>query len=118
MRIAPTYVSVSRSYYGRGSDGLKRAKNHVKAGDWEGATQIWLQEVNSPDTKVRGKAEYNLALAAEVAGDLETALQWARKGAVDLANSRSRSYVATIERRIADQQRLQQQMAPDAGDMY
>lgn len=113
-RIAPSYVWVRRVYYGGGSPAMKEAKRHVKAGDWQGATEIWLQVVETDDRKLRGKAEMNLALAHEVGGDLEVALEWARQAAVDLANGKSRRYVTTLELRLMDQRRLEEQLAPAA----
>jgi tetratricopeptide (TPR) repeat protein len=110
-RIAPNYIWVSRSYYGKGHDRLKTAKNHVKASDWDGAGKIWEQMVqNQDDAKVRGKAEYNLALYYERQGDLESAIDVAKKAAIDLHNGRSRRYVAVLSQRLADQQLLQEQM--------
>jgi hypothetical protein len=79
--------------------------------DWAGATDIWIDlHKNSPDPKVRGKAAFNLALAHEVKGDLRNAASWATEGAVLLANGRSRNYRALLDRRLAEQVRLEEQM--------
>lgn len=110
-RIAPTYVWVSRAYYGSGHDRLKEARNYVKAQDWDGAAKIYRQMVErQDDPKVRGKAEFNLALYYEVMGDLPKAKDMAQKAAVDLHNGRSRNYVALLSQRLIDQQRLAEQM--------
>jgi hypothetical protein len=110
-RIAPTYRWVTRSYYGRGDDTLKLAKNHVKAVDWAGAAQLWEGlHSDSPDPKIRGKAAFNLALSAEVEGDLRNAASWATEAAVLLANGKSRNYRALLERRLREQERLEAQM--------
>lgn len=111
-RVAPTWVQVSRVYYTSGDPMLKEAKHHVQAGDWDGAKAIWRDLIDSPDRKVKGKAEFNLALALEVEGALHRSLEKARDAAVDLHNGRSRDYVAILERRQADQERLEEQMAP------
>ncbi|MCB9670947.1 MAG: tetratricopeptide repeat protein [Alphaproteobacteria bacterium] len=111
MRIAPTYVWVSRSYYGGGHDQLKLAKNHVKALDWPGAARIWTElHATSPDPKIKGRAAFDLALAAEVQGDLQTAASWATEAATLLGNGKARSYRMAIEGRIADQARVEHQM--------
>lgn len=110
-RIAPTWVWVSRSYYGGGHDQLKLGKNYVRAMDWAGAVDVWDGLYRQgPDPKTRGKAAFNLALAAEREGDLLNATSWATEAAVLLANGRARSYRAQLERRLADQRRVQQQM--------
>lgn len=110
-RIAPTYVWVTRSYYGSGDATLKLGKNHVKAMDWAGAADLWqtMFEQN-PEPKLRGKAAFNLALASEREGDLRNAASWATEAAVLLANGKSRSYRSLLERRLADQLRLEEQM--------
>jgi hypothetical protein len=110
-RIAPTWFDVTRYYYGKGSPELKEGKRYVKAGDWEGARKIWRGLVDDPDRKVRGRARFNLALAFEVDGELERALDRAKKAAVDLHNGRSRDYVRILERRIRDQERLEEQLS-------
>ena len=110
-RISPNYLSVRRAYYGSGSDGLKAGKNHVKALDWDGAKEIWDKIVEKQDDpKIKGRAEFDLALFYEVNGDLDTALDWAKKAAVDLHNGKSRSYAAILSQRIADQRLLEEQM--------
>lgn len=111
-RIAPTYIWVSRGYYGKGDPRLKDAKNYVKASDWQGAMEIWEGLLGNPDPKLRGKAEYNMAVALEVAGDLQGALSFAKKAAVSLPKGRTRDYVRTLKGRVRDQARLEEQLAP------
>lgn len=114
-RIAPMYVWVSRTYYGKGHDDLKRGKNHVKALDWAGAAQVWESLYNDdPEPKNRGKAAFNLALSAEVEGDLRNAASWATEAAVLLGNGRSRDYRALLERRLRKQELLREQMQKTA----
>lgn len=110
-RIAPTYVRVSRSYYSRGSDGLKQARNRVRANDWDGAVDEWfaLYEASS-EPKVRGRAAFNLAVANEVFGDLDVAVEWAMEAAVILGNARARTYRGVLEGRRARNARVQEQM--------
>ena len=68
----------------------------------------------SPDLskpRVTGKAKFNLALYNERKGNLRVALERAREAAVIVPTARARSYVAVLERRLRDQERLAQQMA-------
>jgi hypothetical protein len=89
---------------------MKEAKNHVKARNWPGAADLWRQVAKEADPKLRGKAEYNLALFNEVEGRLRVALDRAKEAAVDLPKGRTRRYVGVLERRLADQMRLKEQM--------
>lgn len=113
-RIAPSYIYVSRDYYGgSGDDRMKEGKRRARMNDWQGAGELWAQAAESAvKPKVKGKAMFNQALALEVAGDLGPALDMAKEAGVILHNGRARSYVWALERRLSDARRLEQQMAP------
>ena len=113
-RIAPSWQWLTRRYYGGGDPKLRDAKRYVKAGDWQGAMRIWESLENHPKPKVRGKASYNLALANEVEGDLDAALEHARAAGVAMSNGRTRDYVFTLEQRKRDEVRLARQMEEPA----
>ena len=66
--------------------------------------------INDSDIKIRGYAAYNLALAAEVQGDLDVALDWAKKSYSDFRNKKALSYSRVLQQRIYDQARLKEQM--------
>ena len=110
MRISPSWIRVARSYYKKGNDAFKDAKYKVRANAWEEAAKIWQKYVNDPDPKIAGYATYNMALACEVQGDLEGALQWAKKSYKDHYNKKARSYIYILERRIANERKLKEQM--------
>jgi hypothetical protein len=78
-RIIPYSIRVSRYYYVRGNGSFSVAKRMAQAGDWGGAANIWREATNSPSGKVAGRACYNMAIISEINGDLNGALQWARK---------------------------------------
>jgi hypothetical protein len=70
---------VSRYYYVRGNGSFSVATRMARAGDWGGAGNIWREATNSSSGKVAGRACYNMAIISEINGDLNGALQWARK---------------------------------------
>lgn len=111
-RIAATYTYISRDYYGRrkGFPEMKNARSYVKTDDWAGAATIWKNMLNKNDLKVKGRAAYNLALASEATGDLESALVWARKSANDYQNRKAVARVQALNYRIEDKKRLDEQM--------
>jgi hypothetical protein len=78
-RIIPYSIRVSRYYYVRGDGSFSLAKRMARAGDWDGAGNIWREATNSHSGKVAGRACYNMAIISEINGDLNGALQWARK---------------------------------------
>ena len=109
-RIAPTYVWVSRVFYGRRDDALSAARPLAKAGSWDGAVALWEPLLNSGDPVLKGKALYNMALRAEVVGDLERAATLLNEAAAALPKGRVYRYQAIIQQRIADRAALQQQL--------
>jgi hypothetical protein len=110
-RVSPHYVWVIRSWYGGGSDQLKQARSLVRSDNWEAAADVWRSIVaNDPDPKVRGKAQFNLALAAEVQGDIAGGIEAARKAVGMLQNEKSRAYQRKLMQRQLDQERVWEQM--------
>jgi len=110
VRISPLWVWVSRSYYKKGNDDFVSAKFNVKAQEWDKAKELWMKNINDPDIKIKGYAAYNLALEAEVQGDLDVALDWAKKSYSDFRNRKALSYSRVLQQRIYDQARLKEQM--------
>jgi hypothetical protein len=109
-RVSPMYVNVYRSYYKNGSDEFKSASRFVRVNDWEKAMKIWESIVKEGTTKETGKAYFNLALGNEVYGNLEKALEKAKKAYSEFGNKKALQYVNTLENRLAAQQRLENQM--------
>ncbi len=108
-RISPQWIWVNRSYYKKGSPQLKSAHKLVRYKNWETVTDMWNKEASSSDPKVAMRASYNMALAAEQAGQLDLALEWANR-AVKMGDKRAPRYVQVLQQRKYEQQRLEEQM--------
>jgi Family of unknown function (DUF6340) len=78
-RILPYWIRVSREYFVGGDQNFKTAQRKAQSGNWDGAAEIWLHETKSPDGKLAGRGCYNMAIIAEINGDLDGAIQWAQK---------------------------------------
>jgi hypothetical protein len=109
-RFTSLWVTVSRKYYGSGSGLMSAAKAKSKAGDWDGAVDIWKEILRKSDKELAGKAAYNMAVACEVKGELDWAKEWAEKSWSQFGNQQARGYVSAIDNRIADRKRLNEQM--------
>ena len=109
FRITPVWVRQSRLYFTGKSDELKLAKNYVKRGDWDKSIEIWKSATNHEDYKVARKAYFNLALASEIKGKLDTAIDYAEK-AEQMGEKRATSYISTLKKRKRDEKRLQEQL--------
>lgn len=112
VRVAPSWVSYSRQIYGRSgrSAGMKRAKKMARRGDWVEAAKIWETFNNSSSNKLAKRATYNRAVAAEMQGNYEEALVWARKAANNYNLKIADNYIYMLNARLNELQRLDQQM--------
>lgn len=109
-RITPRWIWVSRVYFKKGNADIEHAARLVKANDWEGASKLWLQQTTNPGPKIAGYACYNMALASEMDGNLETAIDWAKKAYTDYKMGKALNYLNMLKQRLNDQDRLDEQM--------
>ncbi|MCU0378277.1 MAG: tetratricopeptide repeat protein [Bacteroidales bacterium] len=79
MRLLPYVIRVTRDYYVKGTDSFKVAQRMAQLGNWNDAAELWEKETTSNDSKVAGRAHYNMAIINEINGDLEAAISWAQK---------------------------------------
>lgn len=111
FRLQPRNKRIARDYYVRGTDKFKIAQRRAQAGDWDGAAQLWEEELNHPKTKVAGRAYYNMAIINEINGDLEAAMNWASKAYTDYDDNNALRYLNTLKYRRAQKRTLDQQLA-------
>ena len=93
------WVWVNRKFYNKGSYNLRKSKRMIKAGNWNIAEQQLMQDVEHTSRKVRGRTLYNLALVMEGQGNLDAAIDFAEKAAVQLGNKLTNEYLRTLRRR-------------------
>jgi len=112
FRISPKWLNASRFYFvkPRSEEAFEYAKRYVISKQWKTAADTWLPLTTSPDKKIAGRACHNMAVAAEMEGNLEEAIKWAQKAYVINGIKKSRSYLHELNRRKADQSRLKEQM--------
>ena len=105
-RVLPYTIRVSRDYYVRGTDKFKTAKRRAQTGNWDGAAELWNEEVDNPKRKIAGRATYNMAIINEINGDLNKAIEWASISYTDYKNKLALSYINVLKRRIAKNNQL------------
>jgi hypothetical protein len=108
-RIIPYSIRVSRFYYVRGNGSFSVATRMARAGDWDGAAHIWREATNSSSGKVAGRACYNMAIISEINGDLNGALQWARKAYEVYRTPYALDFVNILQRRQSNDAVLRSQ---------
>ena len=109
-RIAPHDTEAMRSLYRTGDERLRDAIDHVKANDWAGAADLWTDIVKKGSDRDEAKARHNLAVYAEVTGDLARAVSLARKADVELDRARTHTYLLDLEARRIEARVLEQQL--------
>jgi hypothetical protein len=114
-RIAPTWITVSRQYYtrakGASADDMKRAARYADTKDWLKAAAIWQPIAeNRADKKAAGRAALNMAVANEVLGKLDYALDWANKSYQDFNNNDAKNYIEQLKVRMNDARKVDYQM--------
>jgi pentatricopeptide repeat protein len=109
FRISPIWIKVNRTYFTAKHDDLKLAKSYVKRGDWDAAIEIWKDLVNNTDEKVARRSAYNMAIASEIKGGLEAAIDWAEK-AQKMGEKKAYVYLNVLHRRKMDKEKLKEQL--------
>ncbi|MFN0037600.1 MAG: DUF6340 family protein [Saprospiraceae bacterium] len=114
-RIAPIYVNISRAYYHKAKgfkDHMKRAAKYLQDREMEKATTLWKKIIASAgaNRKAAGRAAYNMAVASEINGNLDIALDWAQKSWNEYGNKKAREYINILKQRQNDARKVDAQM--------
>ncbi len=94
--ISPTWDQEKRGYFlfQKKDDPGKIA---VLENNWPKAETYWTTFARSANAKTRSKAEYNLALAAEMNGDIESAIKWAVKSYYSYYRVQTENYLLKLK---------------------
>lgn len=111
-RIAPSWQWAQREFYGSGNPAMKQAKKMARRGDWENAALIWKAQTQNISPKIAKRATYNMAVAAEMMGDYDLAIEWARKAANNYNLRRADNYIYVLKAQKAAWNKVNQQLAP------
>ena len=102
-RYLPDSYRVKRELYKRTGGA---AKNQFQAGyrrtevaNWKGAIEVWEPMTDDPKSKTAGRACLNMAVANEVLGNTEPALDWAKKAYEDYNDKLGRDYAKILLKR-------------------
>lgn len=115
-RVENQRFRVWRNYFKSGSRKLRMARRRSEVGDWDGAAELWQEETKSSKRKVAGRACHNMAIYAEINGDLYGALEWAQKAFGDYGCREARDYANILRRRILRWEENQRRQEMDNQD--
>ncbi len=95
--ISPNITTISRWYFGKENEDLKKAKLFINANNWEAAKDIWLTQSNSTDNKTAGRAFNNLAVYYESKKDINKAYELAQKANQLYKNKYTGAYIKQLQ---------------------
>jgi hypothetical protein len=77
-QIAPSWMDEQRLYYTKGSKHMRKAVEFVQYNQWLDAASQWQKVIQDPKTKpeIAAKAAFNMALANEMKGNFDIAMEW------------------------------------------
>jgi hypothetical protein len=100
-RILPYKIRVTRQYYVKGTDSFKTAMRKARTGNWDGAGELWKIETANGNSKIAGRACYNMAIISEINGYLDIAIEWTVKAYEEHNNKKALDYKNILDNRKA-----------------
>ena len=100
--ISPGWKPEERSYFLTNNDNADKAISYLKKNEWIEAENIWKAYATSTSATFRSKIEYNLALAAEMNGNLDEAIEWAKKSLKSAHSGAAENYLSILNKRLAN----------------
>ncbi|MDR2361895.1 MAG: DUF6340 family protein [Prevotellaceae bacterium] len=108
--LAPYWLSVQRFFFVPSAKDLRTAAEHAENGEWNEAMAIWEQYAGHNNRRVAAQSAFNVALACEVNGNYELALEWLQYAEKLYTIREIASYRAILQRRINESRILQEQL--------
>ena len=77
--LVPHWIEVDRMYYQSGHMELKKTDELIKENRWLEAAEIWKKNTGNSNKSIAAKSTFNMALACEMNGNMDAAMDWAIK---------------------------------------
>ena len=75
-KIVPTWLPVERLYYKSNNPNMLLAEKYALNNEWLKAAEIWNKQSKNKNPRMAAKSCYNMALACEMEGKLDAAIDW------------------------------------------
>lgn len=98
-RIIPSWLTVERIYYKSSNQNMLLAEKYALNNQWIKAAEIWNKQTKNKNSKMAAKASYNMALACEMEGKLDVAVDWLIKS-YSILNQNNEEHKANCQRYI------------------
>ncbi len=99
-RISVIWRTERRTYFGGREENMQNAGQFAQNGNWQTALNLWEETaVNSKSKSRISKAQFNVALAYEMTGNLDEAIDWALKSYKTMYRPLTYEYLQVLKRR-------------------
>ncbi len=116
-KIIPTWIPVDRIYYTSKNPEMVQAEKLALSNDWLKAAEIWNRQTKSKDIRIAAKASYNLAVASEMEGNMDIAIDWLVRSSSILKKKNSedhklncQNYISILTERKKEIEKLSKQV--------
>lgn len=100
-QFSPDWVKESRVFFILSKGEESQVQTWVSNNEWLQANDYWLKFANSSKASVKSKAEFNLALASEMLGNIDDAIAWATKSYQTRYMNQTNNYLLKLKQRQA-----------------
>jgi hypothetical protein len=100
--ITPGWQSEDRRYFMTNNPEIDKAIAFLQKNDWKEAEKIWMKYETVSSPALRSKIEFNLALASEMNGNLNEAIEWAQKSFQTKYSIATEDYLRLLKRHLAN----------------
>lgn len=100
-RICPQWVGAQRKLLNTGNKEIDKAMTLAMNGSWQEAHDLWENYTNVKGKERRSRIEFNLAVASEMLGELEKAIEWGIMSFHSNYKKRTEDYLRELGKRRA-----------------
>lgn len=98
-KLSPNWIKENRIFFVINSTDESQITLLANDNKWQEAYDYWLQYATSAKKSIKSKAEFNLALASEMLGDIDSAIEWANKSYYTKYMQQTQNYLLTLKKR-------------------
>jgi len=115
-KLIPNWILVERMYYKSHNQDMLLAEKYARQNEWLKAAEIWNRETKNKNPKIVAKACFNMALAAEMEGKHDVAIDWLVRSYMALPNNNEehkvncQRYINVLALRKKEIERLDKQV--------
>ncbi len=109
-RIFPSWQTETRQYFISGNKDFEKAAKLAEQSNWLEAAELWDQYLNNIDREIASRANFNMAVASEILGEIDLAVKYAVKSYQIKSKSRTKYYINILKKRQQEIKKLQKQL--------